>query len=82
MAEETFQEQIESAAKAVDAKWETMELVRAALTVAATKGLEIEVITDALIFLKENPDVCISNALVHGLLEWDFSLLPTPDFKK
>ena len=38
---------------------------------ARTYGLEIEVFTTALLFLKENPESTVEKALQVGLGDWD-----------
>ena len=41
------------------------------LVVAGKYDLEVEVIATAMIYLKENPEASISDALSTGLSDWD-----------
>jgi len=47
------------------------DIVLSALNYAKTYELETEVITEALVYLKENPDASIIDALDFGLHSWD-----------
>lgn len=50
---------------------ETMDNVKMALAIAGERKLEIEVIATAMIYLKENPEASINEALEVGLSDWD-----------
>jgi hypothetical protein len=50
---------------------ETMDAVANTLKFAGEHGLETEVIATAMLFLKENPDAEINEALNVGLSDWD-----------
>ena len=45
--------------------------VKDTLEVAGDYGLEVEVVLFALIALKDNPKISITEALERGLTEWD-----------
>ena len=45
--------------------------VAKALQIASNYGLEVETIATAMIYLKENPDKTIEDALNAGLSDWD-----------
>ena len=48
-----------------------MSKVHRALKLAGTYQMQIEVVATAMIFLKENPDAFIYDALKAGLTDWD-----------
>ena len=50
---------------------ETMDDVAQALKFAGEYGLETEVVATAMLFLKENPEATINEALHVGLSDWD-----------
>jgi len=50
---------------------DTVKNVYDALTLAGKFGLEVETIATAMIYLKENPDKTIEDALNAGLSDWD-----------
>lgn len=50
---------------------ETIELVYETITQASHSKLECEAIATALIFLKQNPNATIEEALQVGLNDWD-----------
>ena len=45
--------------------------VSKAVQLASNFGMEIEVLHTALLFLKENPNATIHDALKAGLMDWD-----------
>ena len=50
---------------------ETMDDVAQTMKFASEHGLETEVIATAMLFLKENPEATINEALHVGLNDWD-----------
>jgi len=48
-----------------------MDHVAGALNLAKPHGLECEVIAVAMLFLKENPEATVEQALEAGLGDWD-----------
>lgn len=48
-----------------------MDAVAIALSHAKEDGLEVEVVTWALIYMKENPSLSIAEAITMGFYEWD-----------
>lgn len=50
---------------------EELRTIAAALKAAETYTLEPEVVWSAMRYLQENPGTSISEALTHGLVEWD-----------
>lgn len=50
---------------------ETSENVMYCLQAASKYGLEVEVIATAMVYIKENPDKSIEDALNVGLSDWD-----------
>lgn len=50
---------------------EVMDMVANALTLSGKYGLQTEVIAVALIFMEENPNATIQEALNAGLGDWD-----------
>lgn len=49
----------------------TMDAVANTLKFAGEYHLEVEVIASAMLYLKENPEVSINEALNAGLGDWD-----------
>jgi len=54
-----------------DDVFHTMEVVSIALEKAKEQNVEIEVVTWALKFMKENPKLTVSEAITMAYLEWD-----------
>lgn len=50
---------------------EVFEMVKEAMDQSKALGLEIEVLGQAMISLKKNPNLMISQALAEGLENWD-----------
>jgi hypothetical protein len=50
---------------------DTIDIVDSVLAIADKHRLEVEVMTYALMFLKENPELSIEEALNFALEEWD-----------
>lgn len=48
-----------------------IERVQTTLNESGKSGLQSEVIATAMIYLKENPEVSIQEALYIGLVDWD-----------
>jgi hypothetical protein len=59
---------------------QSMQLIKGDLSAAISYGLELEVITEALLAMKENPNLSPEEAFAAGCQEWDVYTLEFDTF--